>query len=35
MEAVMGDVPSLLLNNLPAGSITSWDDLSQPFTSNF
>jgi hypothetical protein len=25
----------LWLNNLPAGSITSWADLSQPFTSNF
>jgi hypothetical protein len=32
---VMGDAPSLWLNNLPAGSITSWDDLSQAFTSNF
>jgi hypothetical protein len=25
---VMGDAPSLWLNNLPAGSITSWADLS-------
>jgi hypothetical protein len=32
---VMGDAPSLCLNNLPAGSITSWADLSQAFTSNF
>jgi hypothetical protein len=32
---VMGDAPSLWLNNLPAGSITSWADLSQAFTSNF
>jgi hypothetical protein len=32
---VMGDAPSLLLNNLPTGSITSWADLSQAFTSNF
>jgi hypothetical protein len=32
---VMGDAPSLWLNNLPAGSITSWADLSQVFTSNF
>jgi hypothetical protein len=32
---VMGDAPSLWLNNLPTGSITSWDDLSQAFTSNF
>jgi hypothetical protein len=32
---VMGDTPSLWLNNLPAGSITSWADLSQAFTSNF
>jgi hypothetical protein len=32
---VMGDAPSLWLNNLPAGSITSWVDLSQAFTSNF
>jgi hypothetical protein len=31
----MGDAPSLWLNNLPAGSITSWADLSQAFTSNF
>jgi hypothetical protein len=28
---VMGDAPSLWLNNLPAGSITSWADLSQAF----
>jgi hypothetical protein len=32
---VMRDAPSLLLNNLPAGGITSWTDLSQDFTSNF
>jgi hypothetical protein len=32
---VMGDAPSLWLNKLPAGSITSWADLSQAFTSNF
>jgi hypothetical protein len=32
---VMGDTPSLWLKNLPAGSITSWADLSQAFTSNF
>jgi hypothetical protein len=32
---VMGDAPSLWLNNLLAGSITSWADLSQAFTSNF
>jgi hypothetical protein len=32
---VMGDTLSLWLNNLPAGSITSWVDLSQAFTSNF
>jgi hypothetical protein len=32
---VMGDTPSLWLNNLPVGSITSWADLSQAFTSNF
>jgi hypothetical protein len=32
---VMGDSPSLWLNNLPAGSITSLVDLSQAFTSNF
>jgi hypothetical protein len=32
---VMGDKPSLWLNNLPAGSITSWADLSRAFTSNF
>jgi hypothetical protein len=32
---VMGDMPSLWLNNLPAGSIKSWADLSQAFTSNF
>jgi hypothetical protein len=32
---VMGDAPSLWLNNLPAGSITSWAYLSQAFTSNF
>jgi hypothetical protein len=29
---VMGDAPSLWLNNLPAGSIKSWADLSQAFT---
>jgi hypothetical protein len=32
---VMGNAPSLWLNNLPAGSITSWADLSQAFMSNF
>jgi hypothetical protein len=32
---VMGDAPLLWLNNLPVGSITSWADLSQAFTSNF
>jgi hypothetical protein len=32
---VMGDAPSLRLNNLLAGSIMSWADLSQAFTSNF
>jgi hypothetical protein len=32
---VMGDVPWLWLNNLPAGSIMSWVELSQAFTSNF
>jgi hypothetical protein len=32
---VMGDAPSLWFNNLPAGIITSWADLSQAFTSNF
>jgi hypothetical protein len=32
---VMGDAPSLCLNNLPTGSITLWADLSQAFTSNF
>jgi hypothetical protein len=32
---VMGDAPSLWLNNLRAGSITSWADLSQALTSNF
>jgi hypothetical protein len=32
---VMGDTPSLWRNNLLAGSITSWADLSQAFTSNF
>jgi hypothetical protein len=32
---VMGDVLSLWLNNLPAGSIKSWADLSQAFTLNF
>jgi hypothetical protein len=32
---VMGDAPLLCLNNVPAGSITSWADLSQAFTSNF
>jgi hypothetical protein len=31
----MGDAPSLWLNNLLAGSITSWANLSQAFTSNF
>jgi hypothetical protein len=28
LPLVMCDVPSLCLNNLPAGSITSWADLS-------
>jgi hypothetical protein len=32
---VMGDTPSLWLNNLPSGCITSWAELSQAFTSNF
>jgi hypothetical protein len=32
---VMGDAPSLWLNNLPTGSITLWADLSQAFKSNF
>jgi hypothetical protein len=32
---VMGDTPSLWLNNLLTGSITSWADLYQDFTSNF
>jgi hypothetical protein len=32
---VMGDAPSLWINNLRAGSITSWTDLSQAFTSNY
>jgi hypothetical protein len=32
---VMGDAPSLCLNNLPVGSITLWADLSQAFTLNF
>jgi hypothetical protein len=32
---VMGDAPSLWLNNLPTGSITSWADLSQALMSNF
>jgi hypothetical protein len=32
---MMGDASSLSLNNLPAGSITSWADLSQAFMSNF
>jgi hypothetical protein len=32
---VMGDAPSFWLNNLPVGSIMSWADLSQAFTSNF
>jgi hypothetical protein len=32
---VMGDTPSVWLNNLPASSVTSWADLSQAFTSNF
>jgi hypothetical protein len=32
---VMGDAPSLWLNNLPASSITSWADLSQAYTLNF
>jgi hypothetical protein len=32
---VMGDAPSVWLNNLLAGSVTSWDDLSHAFMSNF
>jgi hypothetical protein len=32
---VLGDAPSLWLNKLPTGSIKSWADLSQAFTSNF
>jgi hypothetical protein len=32
---VMGDAPSYWLNNLLVGSIMSWADLSQAFTSNF
>jgi hypothetical protein len=32
---VMDDTPLLWLNNLLAGSIKSWADLSQAFTSNF
>jgi hypothetical protein len=32
---VMGDAPSLWLNNFPVGSTTSWVDLSQAFMSNF
>jgi hypothetical protein len=32
---VMGNAPSLWLNNLPACSITSWVDLSWAFTLNF
>jgi hypothetical protein len=32
---VMGDALSLWLNNLPAGNIMSWADLSQAFTLNF
>jgi hypothetical protein len=32
---VMGDAPSLWLNNLETGSITPWADLSHAFTSNF
>jgi hypothetical protein len=35
LPLVMGDAPSLWLNNLPAGCITLWADLSQAFTSNF
>jgi hypothetical protein len=35
LPLVMPDAPSLWLNNLQAGSITSWADLSQAFTSNF
>jgi hypothetical protein len=34
-KLVIGDTPSLWLNNLPAGSITSRANLSQAFTSNF
>jgi hypothetical protein len=32
---VIGDAPSLWLNNLAAGRIRSWSDLSQAFTLNF
>jgi hypothetical protein len=32
---VMSEEPSLRLNNLPVGSITSWVNRSQGFTSNF
>jgi hypothetical protein len=32
---VIGNTPSLWLNNLPAGSITSCADLFQAFTSYF
>jgi hypothetical protein len=32
---VMGDTLSFWLNNLPAGSITSWAELSPTFTLNF
>jgi hypothetical protein len=32
---VMGDAPTLWLNNLLTSSIKSWADLSQAFTSNF
>jgi hypothetical protein len=35
LPLVMDDAPSLWLNNLPAGSIKSWADLFQAFTSNF
>jgi hypothetical protein len=35
LPLVMGYVLSLWPNNLPAGSITSWPDLSYAFTSNF
>ena len=32
---VMGEAPLLWLNNLPAGTINLWADLSREFTTNF